>query len=128
MNLEFVFSEFGSRSTANQPGSFTDEYRLDPTYSSIKKFFPEAKLTLYTDVPELAKNYSDVEVRLIDIDRSPFSKSNHRWGWHCCDYYEAKGLLESTADIAISVDSDLMFGMSPCRLIIKSYSFLKVFV
>ena len=118
MNVEFIFSEFGYRSTANQPGTFTDEYRLDPTYSSVKKFFPEAKLTLYTDIEELGKNYPDVEVRLVDIDESPFTKSNHRWGWHCCDYYEAKGLLESTADIAISVDSDLMFVSSDVRTIL----------
>ena len=109
MNVEFIFSEFGLRTTANQPGGFTDEFRLDPTYSSVKRFFPESNLTLYTDKEELATNYSDVEVRLIDIDNSPFTKSNHRWGWHCCDYYEAKGLLNSDADIAISVDSDLMF-------------------
>ena len=118
MNIEFIFSEFGLRSTANQPDSFTDEYRLDPTYSSVKKFFPEAKLTLYTDIKELGKNYPDVEVRLIDIDKSPFTKANHRWGWHCCDYYEAKGLLESTADVAISVDSDLMFISSDVRTIL----------
>ena len=118
MNIEFIFSEFGSRSTANQPDSFTDEFRLDPTYSSVKKFFPEAKLTLYTDIKELAKNYSDVEVRLIDIEESPFSKSNHRCGWHCCDYYEAKGLLESTADVAVSVDSDLMFVSDEVRTIL----------
>ena len=109
MNIEFIFSEFGLRTTANQPGGFTDEFRLDPTYSSVKQFFPDAKLTLYTDREELATNYSDVEVRLVDIDNSPFTKSNHRWGWHCCDYYEAKGLLNSNADIAISVDSDIMF-------------------
>jgi hypothetical protein len=109
MNIEFIFSEFGIRSNANQPENFTDVYRLDPTYSSVKKFFPNAQITLYTDIPELAKNYPDVEVRLIDIESSPFTKSNHRWGWHCCDYYEANGLIESNADIAISVDSDLMF-------------------
>ena len=57
MNTEFIFSEFGSRSTANQPNTFTDEHRLDPTYSSVKKYFPEAKLTLYTDIEELGKNY-----------------------------------------------------------------------
>jgi hypothetical protein len=118
MNVEFIFSEFGSRSTANQPDSFTDEHRLDPTYSSVKEFFPEAKLTLYTDIEELGKNYPDVEVRLVDIDESPFTKSNHRWGWHCCDYYEAKGLLESTADVAISVDSDLMFVSPDVRTIL----------
>ena len=118
MNIVFIFSEFGLRATANQPGSFTDEYRLDPTYSSVKEFFPEAKLTLYTDIEELAKNYSDVEIRLIDVEESPFTKSNHRWGWHCCDYYEAKGLLESTADVAISVDSDLMFISDEVRTIL----------
>ena len=94
MNVEFIFSEFGSRSTANQPDSFTDEHRLDPTYSSVKEFFPEAKLTLYTDIEELGKNYPDVEVRLVDIDESPFTNSNHRWGWHSCDYYEANAFME----------------------------------
>ena len=80
MNIEFIFSEFGSRSAANQPESFTDEYRLDPTYSSVKKFFPEAKITLYTDTKAFAKNYKDVEVRMVDVENdSPFSKSNHRW-------------------------------------------------
>ena len=118
MNVEFIFSEFGLRSTANQPDSFTDEYRLDPTYSSVKKFFPEAKLTLYTDIEELGKNYPDVETKLVNINESPFTKSNHRWGWHCCDYYEAKGLLESTADVAISVDSDLMFVSPDVRTIL----------
>ena len=118
MSVEFIFSEFGLRSTANQPGSFTDEYRLDPTYSSVKKFFPEAKLTLYTDIEELGKNYSDVEIRLVNVEESPFTKSNHRWGWHCCDYYEAKGLLSSDADIAISVDSDLMFISDEVRTIL----------
>jgi hypothetical protein len=91
---------------------------VDPTYSSVKQFFPESKLTLYTDREELANNYSDVEVRLVDIDNSPFTKSNHRWGWHCCDYYEAKGLLNSDADIAISVDSDLMFVSDEVRTLL----------
>tara|TARA_R110000765_G_scaffold96993_1_gene182592 strand:+ start:669 stop:1418 length:750 start_codon:yes stop_codon:yes gene_type:complete len=118
VSVEFIFSEFGLRLTANQPGSFTDEYRLDPTYSSVKEFFPEAKLTLYTDTEELAKNYSDVEVRLVNVEESPFTKSNHRWGWHCCDYYEARGLLSSDADIAISVDSDLMFISDEVRTIL----------
>ena len=32
MKIEFIFSEFGLRSSANQPDSFTDKHRLDPTY------------------------------------------------------------------------------------------------
>ena len=119
MKVEFIFSEFGSRATANQPDNLTDEFRLDPTYSSIKKFFPEAKITLYTDTKEFGKNYQDVEIRLIDVEKqSPFTKSNPRWGWHCCDYYEVKGLLDSNADIAISVDSDLMFVSDEIKSII----------
>ena len=110
MNIEIIFSEFGTRSTANQPKNFTDEFRLDPTYSSVKKFFPNAKITLYKDTHKFGMNYKDVEIRVVDVENnSPFTRSNPRWGWHCCDYYEAKGLLESKADIAISVDSDLMF-------------------
>ena len=40
--------------------NFTDEFRLDPTYSSVKKFFPNAKITLYTDTPKFGMNYKDV--------------------------------------------------------------------
>jgi hypothetical protein len=108
MNIEIIFSEFGSRDSANQKWSNSVE-RLDPTYTSIKKYFPQAKLTLYTDQPDLIKKYPDIQVNVINIEKSPFSKSNPRWGWHCCDYYQAYGLLNSNADIAISVDSDLMF-------------------
>ena len=117
MNIEFIFSEFGDRSVSNQKwvGNIG---RLDPTYSSVKEYFPEAKLTLYTDREELINTYKDVNVNLIDVNSSPFSKSNHRWGWHCCDYYEAMGLLNSKADIAISVDSDLMFISNEVRTLI----------
>jgi hypothetical protein len=117
MELEIIFSEFGKRSQSNQRW-VSDMPRLDPTYSSVKKYFPEAKLTLYTDIPEIGDNYSDIETRKINIDDSPFSKSNHRWGWHCCDYYQALGLLNSKADVAISCDSDLMFTSEQVRTII----------
>ena len=116
-SVEFIFAEFGDRSVSNQKW-VNDIGRLDPTYSSVKKYFPEAKLTLYTDIEELANEYKDVNVNLIDVDESPFSKSNHRWGWHCCDYYEAKGLLNSKADIAISVDSDLLFISDEVRTLV----------
>ena len=118
MNIEIIFSEFGNRSTCNQRW-VSDISRLEPTYSSVKQYFPEANLVLYTDVVELRDEYSDVDVRVIDVDNdSPFSKSNHRWGWHCCDYYQAVGLLNSKADIAISCDSDLMFTSEQVRTII----------
>jgi len=117
MELEFIFSEFGPRHQANQKWK-TPLPRLNPTYGSVKKYFPEAKLTLYTDQPEIGKDYEDVEIRYIDVDNSPFDKNNHRWGWHCCDYYQAVGLLKSLADVAISVDSDLMFVSDEVKSII----------
>lgn len=108
MNTEIIFSEFGPRYAANQTWE-TAIPRLDPTYTSFKTYFPNAKYVVYTDQLDIADNYPDVEVRYIDVDRdSPFSKSNNRYGWHCCDYYQIIGLLDSKADIAISVDSDLI--------------------
>ena len=117
MSLEIVFSEFGPRSQANQQW-VNHMPRLDPTYTSVKNYFPEAKLTLYTDRPEIGNDYQDIEVKLINVNDSPFSKSNHRWGWHCCDYYQIQGLLDSKADIAISMDSDLMFLSNEIRTLL----------
>ena len=117
MTLEFIFSEFGSRDQANQRWK-NPLPRLDPTYSSVKQYFPEAKLILYTDRPEIKKDYKDIEIKVIDVKASHFDKNNPRWGWHCCDYYQAFGLLNSTADIAISVDSDLMFTSNQVKSIL----------
>ena len=43
MSLEIIFAEFGDRSAANQKW-VGDIGRLDPTYSQVKKYFPEAKI------------------------------------------------------------------------------------
>ena len=117
MTLEFIFSEFGSRDKANQQW-VNSLPRLDPTYSSVKQFFPKAKLTLYTDRPEIKNDYKDIKVKIVNIENSPFNKNNSRWGWHCCDYYQAFGLLNSSADIAISIDSDLMFTSNEVKTLI----------
>jgi len=113
VNLEIIFAEFGDRSKANQKWN-NDIGRLDPTYSQIKKYFPEAKIICYTDDKSIGDDY-DVEIRLVDSDNTPFDKNYRegsgklKWGYHCCDYYQVQGLLDSKADIAISIDSDLMF-------------------
>ncbi|MEO1712681.1 MAG: hypothetical protein AAFU60_05040 [Bacteroidota bacterium] len=116
MKVEFIFSEFGSRELANQP--FSGELRLHPTFQSVRRFFEGANLVLYTDQEEIGEKYPGVELRIIDVDKSPFDRKNHRWGWHCCDYYQVQGLLESKADIAISVDSDLVFVSEEVRTIL----------
>jgi len=117
MSLEIIFAEFGSRSNSNQP-TFNERHRLDPTYSSIKKYFPEAKITLYTDRDEIGKIYPDVEVHIVEKNKSIFSKSHPKWGAFCCDYYEIYGLLNSNADIAISIDSDIMFVSDEVRTLL----------
>ena len=117
MSLEIIFAEFGSRSNSNQP-TFNERFRLDPTYSSIKKYFPEAKITLYTDRDEIGKIYPDVEVHIVEKNKSIFLKSHPKWGAFCCDYYEIYGLLNSNADIAISIDSDIMFVSDEVRTLL----------
>jgi|TARA_R100001443_G_scaffold113914_1_gene129209 hypothetical protein len=113
LSLDIIFAEFGSRDKANQKWS-NPIGRLDPTYQSVKSFFPEANIICYSDDESIGDGY-DVEVRHIDSESTPFDKDYRegsgklKWGYHCCDYYQIKGLLESTADVAIAMDSDLMF-------------------
>ena len=122
MSLEIIFAEFGDRSAANQKW-VGDIGRLDPTYSQVKKYFPEAKIICYSDDPSIDEGY-DIEVRVIDSDDTPFDISYRegsgklKWGYHCCDYYQAQGLLNSEADIAISMDSDLMFVSDEVRTLL----------
>jgi len=122
MNLEIIFAEFGDRSKANQKWN-SDIGRLDPTYSQIKKYFPEAKIVCYTDDSSIGDRY-DIDVRLVDSNSTPFDKNYRegsgklKWGYHCCDYYQVQGLLDSKADIAISMDSDLMFVSDEVRTLL----------
>ena len=119
MELEIIFAEFGSNRNNNNKLEFGEMGRLDPTYLSVKQYFPKAKLTLYTDCPEIGDVYKDVEVRVVDVENdSPFSKEHSYWGWFCCDYYEICGLLQSKADVAISMDSDLMFASNEVKTLV----------
>lgn len=111
MSVEFIFSEFGDRSRTHHFHTlkkYGEKYRLDPTYSSIKQFFPDAKITVYTDREHIADVYPDVEIRKIDMDACPFS-GLERCSNYCNDYYQADGLLKSKSDVAVSVDCDIMF-------------------
>ena len=60
MSLEIIFAEFGDRSSANQKW-VSDIGRLDPTYSQIKEYFPEANVICYSDDKAIGEGY-DVEV------------------------------------------------------------------
>jgi hypothetical protein len=121
MNIEIIFAEFGARTSSNQKW-VTDLGRLDPTYMYVKQYLPEAQIILYTDMPDLYTQYTDIEIRVIDdqiFDKSYKEASGKlKWGFHCCDYYQAQGLLTSNADIAISMDTDIMFTSDQVRTIL----------
>ena len=73
MSLDIIFAEFGSREKANQKWE-NPIGRLDPTYQSVKAYFPDANIICYSDDESIGDGY-DVEVRHIDSDSTPFDKN-----------------------------------------------------
>ncbi len=120
-NIEFVFSEFNSERVNAGGANFTHQNRLDPSLSTLRKYFPNAKYTVYSDF--------DLEiegVNLVKIDHPVLQnhKNNPRHFYHLADYYKFKGMLDSEADIAISIDSDMfVFSEEIYRLIYLTEKF-----
>ena len=81
---------------------------------SFSAYFPEASLTLYTDQTPRCRPPT-VDLRLV---RPPFSAAHDRYGWHCSDFYKVRGLLESSAEVAIAVDCDMYIVSDEVRTII----------
>lgn len=100
--IEFIFAEFGGNRSNEGDSTLDYESRLDPSHSSFAKHFPDASFTLYTD--------KDIEVEGVETVkvRPPFATSHYRYGWRANDWAQAYGLLQSEADIAIAIDSDLL--------------------
>ena len=107
MEINLVMAEFG-RDRVNIGGAqFGNDHRLNPTYSTFKKYFPDAKITLYTDYPDILRpdeKTDDIEVRVV---KPIFGLEQSRYGNRCNDYYKVLGLLNSDSDIAIALDSDM---------------------
>ncbi len=106
LSIEFCFSEFG-KNRVNAGGNHFTGSRLDPSISTLKRFFPKAKYTVYSDF--------DLEipgVNLIKIVTSPIKNDNHpRHFYRVADYFKFKSLLNSEADFKCVIDSD-MFAVS----------------
>jgi hypothetical protein len=90
---ELVFAQFGSKSTT-----------VEPSLSSFKTYFSEAKTTLYTDCETNTVKGID---RLITVS-PPYNKTDPRYANRSNDLYKGIGLLESKADIAIALDADML--------------------
>ena len=98
--IELVMAEFG-QGRANCGNTDLRKYgRLEPTLSTMLKYFPELKVTLYTDYNIKIPN---VEVKKV----SPKFESHPRYGNRCNDYYKVIGMLDSKCDIVICMDSDM---------------------
>lgn len=100
--VELVMSEFRANRHNAGGALLRADDRLNPTLDTFLAVFPDAQVTVYTD--------SDLglpsRVRCIKVD-PPFSQSHERYGWRAHDYYQAFGLLQSTADVAVAMDADM---------------------
>ncbi|MBQ0151819.1 MAG: hypothetical protein KBS61_02860 [Chryseobacterium sp.] len=121
LSIEFIFSEF-KEERVNAGGADLAGYsRLDPSLSTLKHYFPNAKYTVYSDF--------DLKIDGVDLQKinTPAleNKNNHpRYFYHLADYYKFQGMLNSKADIAISIDSDMfVFSEEIYRLIILTKKF-----
>lgn len=104
-SYEFIFTEFG-RERVNCGGALlSNENRLEPTLSGIKKFFPTAKITVFTDF-----DWEDSEGLNIQKVDSPIAEPEHpRFRYRTGDFFKFKGLTESDADFACAIDTDMFF-------------------
>ncbi|MBP7173861.1 MAG: hypothetical protein KBA33_07310 [Cloacibacterium sp.] len=102
LKIEFIFSEWGEVRKNSGGAVLSNDNRLEPSLSSIRKYFPNASYTLYADFdPKIP----GVDTRLVS---SPFpNKTNPRFAYHTLDYHKFWGLLQSKADIAIVMDTDM---------------------
>lgn len=104
ISMEFIFTEFGEE-RVNAGGAILDsKNRLEPSLSGIRRFFPNAKITVYTDF-----DWDDHTLNIKKVT-SPVSDPHHpRFGYRTGVYFKFKGLVESEADFACALDSDMYF-------------------
>jgi len=102
LSIEFCFSEFGEN-RVNAGGNEFNENRLEPSLSTLKKYFPNAKYTVYSDF--------DLEIPGVNLKKiivSPIKDEGHpRHLYRTTGYFKYKSLLESDADFKCIIDSDM---------------------
>lgn len=93
MNIDIVFAQFGDKRSI-----------LEPSLSSFKKYFPDARVVLYTDEMREEPSGCDIIKQFI----SPFDKQHQRYGHRSNDLFKGIGMLESNADFVLALDSDML--------------------
>lgn len=101
-------SEFGEvgKERINAGGANLSKYnRLDPTLSSMQKYFPDSKFTIYTNNEKLFYKYKERKnIKIIEVDR--LLKDCRGQVVH--NFYQLLGLYHSKEDIAVAIDSDMI--------------------
>lgn len=103
-SVEFIFSEFNEERVNAGGADLSHQLRLDPSLNTLKKYFPNAKYTVYSDFD---LKIDGVNLKKIENPVLQDKKNLKRHFYHLADYYKFKGMLESEADIAVSMDSDM---------------------
>lgn len=104
LSIEFIFTEFGEERVNAGGADFSEKNRLEPSLIGIKKFFPNAKITVFTDFDWGATEFNIQKVK------SPVVDPEHpRFGYRTGNYFKFKGLIESEANFVCALDSDMFF-------------------
>lgn len=111
-SVEICLCEFGPSRGNNGDASLPVD-RLEPSLSQFRRRFPDAAFTVWTDQPWMPRD--GIETRRVE---PLFSQAGSRYGNRMNDAFDAIALLQSTADIAIAVDSDLVVCSDAVRSII----------
>lgn len=102
MRIELILCHFGGF-----------RFTVEPALSSFRRWFPEARVTLYTDDKEAGYPADIDDIREV---RPPYPRDHKRYGWRASDLYRGVGLLESSADFAVYSDSDMVFCSDKIRV------------
>lgn len=104
ISIEFIFSEFKEERVNAGGANLSHQNRLDPSLTTLRRFFPNAAYTVYSDFD---LKIDGVTLQKIEKPVLQNHKNNPRHFYHLADYYKFRGMLDSDADIAIAIDSDM---------------------
>lgn len=122
--INLIMSEFGRKRRNSGDANLSKHDRFNPTLKTMLRYFPEIKLTIYTDLlcedMSLSKPWYSLSNSNIEIIRPivPFDSSHPRYGWRASSYFRAYGLANSEHKIAIAADADLYVLSDAVKMII----------
>ena len=103
MSINLIMAEFGDKRRNTGDASLNHYKRLEPTLSTMLKYFPDLYLTVYTDY-DIKVWYPDTKIKRV----GPIGDPKHpRAPWRSSSYWKHYGLLESPHNFSVAMDADL---------------------